>query len=226
MVLAVAAVGTVSALEGMAPTPNPAEKERYREMLRLTKAPLIEEYKATMRAEKSALVEQYRAELQTQKTERAQAWCESVQARITNRINMYEEKQNLYVSSHQGVVKRLSTLVGNLKAKGCETAALEQSLLTYEGMVDELAAAFRIFVTSMHGTRSLACGVSEGSFAAQVSEANTEMQAVKLKAQALQTYFRSTLQPELKQSGQACGVAGSLRPTKSVTISPTAVEAE
>jgi hypothetical protein len=175
------------------------------------------EQREALRQQKQALVNEQKASLSAQKQARTQAWCEQVESRINNRINMYEEKRDLYVSRHQGVVKRLTTLMERLTEKGCEVSNLEPAVEGYEILVDELAAAFRVFVASMQGTRVLACGESEGQFASKIRETNVDLQDVKVKAQALQDYFKSTLQPALTAEGRTC---------QAVSPVPTGMEAK
>lgn len=156
--------------------------------------------------------EQIRQEVQTKKASVSAAICERTTTRIETRLQKYESNQEKWAARHNGVIKRLTNLADKLASRGCEVTQLRADIVSYQTLMDQFAASFRVFHESLQGTRQYACGESQGQFATQLSQARTQLTVVKTNALALQNFFKNTLRLHLRAVGEACGNPANLSP--------------
>lgn len=155
----------------------------------------------TPRPKLSVTPGQFREQAREQAMEKV---CAQTEARIEARLTRYAQNRDQWMNRHQGIISRLTSLADKLEARGCDAAQLRAEIQTYQGLVENFAAAFRDFYTSLQGTRQYACGQSEGQFASQVRESQTKLQAVQAAGNTLQQHVKTTLQTRLQTANQAC----------------------
>jgi chromosome segregation ATPase len=136
--------------------------------------------------------------------EHVDAVCEKLTARINNRLNSYEESKDKWHSRYQGIIKRLESLNQKLDEKDCDTSQIDADITTFQSLLDEFAAAFRVFVTQLQGSRAYVCGESQGDFSNQLTTARAKLAPVKSAASNLHNFVQSTLKPHLRLVKNNC----------------------
>jgi chromosome segregation ATPase len=155
-------------------------------------------------AQKQAEIESRRQELQVSQQHRLDARCEQITARINNRISRYEANKDKWHSRFTGIRLRIQNLIGILEERGCDTTTLTADLNTLESLLEEFAAAFRLFHTSLQGTRAYVCSENDSDFATQVAQSRNELVQVKTAADNLKNFVDNSLKPHLKEVSTAC----------------------
>ncbi len=145
-----------------------------------------------------------REQIQEKRAETDQARCERVTAKINNRLNQYQENKEKYHNRYQGYREQVAKKIATFKSRGCDVSQVETDLPLFDQNIDEFAAAFRIFINSLQGTRAYACGESQGKFATEVNQSRQEFQLMRQKALSLQQFVQNTFKIHVRQTFAAC----------------------
>lgn len=130
--------------------------------------------------------------------------CTRTIERINERLSQYEANKDKWSTRHQGVIKRLESLIVKLEARSCDTASLKTDIQTYQTLITHFAASFRAFQNTLQGSRAYVCGESRGQFKQQVDTSRQELQIVRQNAEEIQNFFKNTLKPHLSQAAKSC----------------------
>jgi chromosome segregation ATPase len=183
---------------------TPTQMKTYQSETRQAIKTQAQTLRTEAQAERQEMLEQNRAEMEARRLEMAADRCEQMTARINNRVNQYEENKDKWHSRFRGIHTRLNDLADKLDEKDCDTQILRTNLSTYEDLLGEFAAAFRIFLVELQGTRAHVCGEDGTAVIAQVRRSNTGLQNWRSAALALKNHVDQTLKPNLRQIAQTC----------------------
>lgn len=197
---------------GPLPTKSPAQIQAYQERMRALKAPTIAAMKEATRQQKIEAIAPTKEAVLTQKAAKMDVICDKVTQKIDTRLQKYNVNQEKWSSRHNGVIKRLENLADKLESRGCDVSTLRTDLQTYQNLLTEFAASFRLFHDGLNDSRAYACGEGEGKFVSELGQARQELVTVKQNAQELQDFFNQTLKVHLRSVGQTCGNPANLSP--------------
>jgi bisphosphoglycerate-dependent phosphoglycerate mutase len=156
-----------------------------------------------------------------------QKQCDLIENRINFRLSQSEQNRDKQYNIFQGVRKRIAALITKFGNRSCDVASLKTNLTTFDILIANFSSAFREFTTSMQATREYRCSESEGKFATATQASRGKSLALREASQAVHTFFKNTIQPELSSKAKECQPSPkpSAKPSPKPSASPT-VEGE
>ena len=150
-----------------------------------------------------------RSEAQERKQELRDDMCQRVTDRIGEHRQQWEQHRENRANIYRGVISRLKGLVTKLEGRGCSASQVTADLTTLETMVDEMVAAFNLFLDKLHAVGTPVCQDQPGDWKAAMAEVKTQLQVAKTKQREIRDFYKNTLRPHVKAAGQACKAAAS-----------------
>jgi cytochrome c556 len=142
--------------------------------------------------------------MQEKRQEVRENMCQRVKDRIEDRRERFKEHRDQRANIYRAVIQRLNNLVTKLEGRGCDAAQVKTDISTLESLVDELVAAFNLFIDKLQAVGVPVCQEEPGDWKAAMAQVREQLQAVKAKHQEIRSFYQDTLKPDVKAAGQAC----------------------
>lgn len=132
--------------------------------------------------------------------------CTRIQDRITNRQDHYSQARDRRHKIYQGVMQRLTNLVQKFESRGCDASQVKTDLTSFQGLVDDMVAAFNLFIDKLPGVGTLVCQEGPGRDSGKTlsAEAKAQLEIAKQKHQAVRNFYKNTLKSDVQVANQAC----------------------
>jgi|SRR3989344_681446 len=130
--------------------------------------------------------------------------CQRVKDRIEERRERFQEHRDRRANIYRGVVQRLNNLVTKLEDRGCDASQVKTDISTFESLVDELMAAFNLFIDKLQAVGIPVCQEEPGDWKTAMVQVREQLQLVKAKHQEVRAFYKDTLKSDVKVAGQAC----------------------
>lgn len=124
--------------------------------------------------------------------------CSAVTTKITSRIKYFNVNRNKHVDNYIAAKSKIVGLVDKLEAKGYDVSKVRTDLVQYDALLKAFADSYSLYITDLTATQNYACGKNEGEFRSQLLAARTQLRAVRTADQAVKSFFRETLKPDLQ----------------------------
>ena len=141
---------------------------------------------------------------QGRKQEVRENMCQRVKDRIEDRRERFQEHRDQRVNIYRGVIQRLNNLVTKLEDRGCDASQVKTDISTFESLVDELMAAFNLFIDKLQAVGIPVCQEEPGDWKTAMVQVREQLQLVKAKHQEVRAFYKDTLKSDVKVAGQAC----------------------
>lgn len=130
--------------------------------------------------------------------------CQRVKDRIEDRRERFQEHRDGRANIYRGVIQRLNNLVAKLEDRGCDASQVKTDLTAWQGLVDELVAAFNLFIDKLQAVGVPVCQEEPGDWKTAMAAVREQLQAVQAKHREVRSFYQETLKPDVKAAGQAC----------------------
>lgn len=141
--------------------------------------------------------------------------CDRVTNRISERITRWDnnepEKHRLY----NNIVPRVQKMITNLKAKGYDTAELQEALNNLNDAILKRHADAKVLVSLLKDTKEFACGESEGAFKDALKKAQDQWKIFHADTLEIRNIWQNQVRPAIRKlKEQKRNITPSPKPTE------------
>lgn len=124
--------------------------------------------------------------------------CEQVSAAIESRLANYDSMKEFRVNRYQSMKEQVSALITRLDEGGYDTTKIKTELDEFDALVQIFASDASAAAEALRGTKSFACGDSQGEFKTQLEKAKAAFSKAAASAKAVGEHYRTQLKPALQ----------------------------
>ena len=186
-------VGTVAALETSTTTTTKSSTQSSAETTTLST-----EEKQALTQRLTQRKDALKTKLAAAEQQRIQTKCKNAQGVIAPLANGIETAHTKREEVYGGVIARLATLVGKLKAQNVDTTKLQSEIDALKTQYTQYQTDMTAYKQAVTDLKSMDCVSDPAGFKASLDAARTALAKVQTDAAGIKTYVKETVKPTLQ----------------------------
>jgi hypothetical protein len=123
--------------------------------------------------------------------------CKTLDQRSTAVINRYDKGYPTKVENYQKMMQKAQDVVSRAKQSGKDTTKLEAVLTTLNEKIRTFDQQTKAVIAQLKVAEQYACGESQGQYKTEIMKARELAQTAQKTMVDIQTYYQTTVRPEI-----------------------------